>query len=88
MESNKKTKYQFRLAGVPPAEAIKLIDVDPLLSVADIKRSVQREYKLNPILAIQFIWRGKILPDNLQFSEIGINSKKGFIFIMATQAGG
>lgn len=49
---------------------------------------MQREYKLNPILAIQFIFKGKVLPDNLKFAKIGIHPKKDVITVMATQAGG
>jgi hypothetical protein len=49
---------------------------------------VQREYKLNPILAIQFIFKGKVLPDQLKFAKIGIHPKKDVITVMATQAGG
>jgi len=82
------TQYRFRLTGVPPDQAIKLIEVDPNQSIAEIKKSVQREYKLNPILAIQFIFKGKVLPDNLKFAKIGIHPKKDVITVMATQAGG
>ena len=32
-------------------------EVDPNQSMAEIKKTVQREYKLNPILAIQFIFK-------------------------------
>jgi len=53
-----------------------------------IKKVVQREYKLNPILAIQFIFKGKVLPDNLKFTKIAIHPKKDVITVMATQAGG
>ncbi len=73
------TQYRFRLTGVPPDQAIKLIEVDPNQSIAEIKKSVQREYKLNPILAIQFIFKGKVLPDNLKFAKIGIHPKKDVI---------
>ncbi|OLS14248.1 MAG: hypothetical protein RBG13Loki_2124 [Promethearchaeota archaeon CR_4] len=66
--------YRFHLTGVPPDQAIKLIGCDPNQSVAEIKKSVQREYQLNPILAIQFIYKGKTIPDN--------------IIVMANQAGG
>ena len=79
---------RFRLTGVPPDQAIKLIDINENHSVAEIKKNVQREYKLNPILAIQFIFNGKVLPDNKKFSEIGVNPKKDVITVMATQAGG
>ena len=81
-------EYRFRLTGVPPDQAIKLIELDPNHSVADLKRSVQKEYKLNPILAIQFIFKGKVLPDKLTFSKVGVHPKKDVITVMATQAGG
>ena len=81
-------QYRFRLTGVPPDQAIKLIECDPNQSVAEIKKSVQREYKLNPILAIQFIYKGKVLPDNIKFAKIGVHPKKDVITVMATQAGG
>ncbi|MBD3254805.1 MAG: hypothetical protein GF383_06915 [Candidatus Lokiarchaeota archaeon] len=82
------TQYRFRLTGVPPDQAIKLIEVDPNNSISDVKKTVQKEYKLNPILAIQFIFKGKVLPDDLKFSKIGIHPKKDVITVMATQAGG
>jgi len=92
------SQYRFRLTGVPPDQAIKLIEVDPNQNIADIKKTVQREYKLNPILAIQFIFKGKVLPDQLKFAKIGIHPKKDVIknenfllnceAVMATQAGG
>ena len=81
-------QYRFRLTGVPPDQAIKLIEVDPNQSIAEIKKTVQREYKLNPILAIQLIFKGKVLPDQLKFAKIGIHPKKDVITVMATQAGG
>ena len=70
---------------MPPDQAIKLIELDPNSSIAEIKKTVQQEYKLNPILAIQFIFKGKVLPDQLKF---GIHPKKDVITVMATQAGG
>ncbi len=82
------SQFRFRLTGVPPDQAIKMIDVDPNLTVAEIKKTVQKEYKLNPILQIQFIFKGKVLPDTLKFSKIGIHPKKDVITVMATQAGG
>ncbi len=82
------TQYRFRLTGVPPEQAIKQVEVDPSQSIADIKKTVQQEYKLNPVLAIQFIFKGKVLPDDLKFSKVGIHPKKDVITVMATQAGG
>jgi len=82
------TEYRFRLTGVPPDQAIKMIELDTEMNVGDIKKKVQGEYKLNPILAVQFIFKGKVLPDDLKFSKIGIHPKKDVITVMATQAGG
>ncbi|GAB4317182.1 MAG: hypothetical protein Kow0069_19780 [Promethearchaeota archaeon] len=81
-------QYRFRLTGMPPDRAIKLIEVDPNQSVAEIKKLVQREYKINPLLAIQFIHKGKVLPDNLKFAKVGVHPKKDVITAMAMQAGG
>lgn len=57
-------------------------------SIYKLVNELQREYKLNPILAIQFIFKGKVLPDNLKFGGIGIHPQKDVITVMATQAGG
>ena len=81
-------QFKFRLTGVPPDQAIKMIEIDPDKPISEIKKSVQQEYKLNPILAIQFIYKGKVLPDNIKFNKVGIHPKKDIITVMATQAGG
>ena len=81
-------KIRFRLTGVPPDQAIKLIDVDQSKTVGEIKKTVQKEYKLNPILAIQFIFTGKVFADDIKFSKIGLNPKADIVTVMATQAGG
>ena len=79
--------YRFRLTGAPPDQAIKSIQINPDQSIAAIKKKVQREYKLNTILAIQFIFKGKILPENLKFGKIGICPKKDIIIVMSTVSG-
>ncbi|TFH30117.1 MAG: hypothetical protein E4G98_02660 [Promethearchaeota archaeon] len=81
-------KIRFRLTGVPPDQAIKLIEVDQNQTVGEIKKDVQKEYKLNPILAIQFIFKGKVLADDIKFAKIGLNPKADIVTVMATQAGG
>lgn len=81
-------QIKFRLTGVAPEQSLRLVEVDPEQTIAEIKRSVAIAYKLNPILAIQFIYRAKVLPDNLKFSKIGIQPKTDLITVMATQAGG
>ena len=78
---------RFRLIGVPHKQAIKIIQVDPNDSITEVKRKVQREYKLNSILAIQFVFRGKVLPENLKFSEIGILQKNEVITIISVMSG-
>ena len=81
-------QYRFRLTGVPPDQAIKLIEIDPGQTVGAIKKIVQKEYKLNPILDIQFIFNGTVLDPEKKFSKIGINAKTDIVTVMATQAGG
>ena len=81
-------QYRFRLTGVPPDQAIKLIEIDPNQRVVEIKKAVQVAYKLNLILGIQFIYRGKVIPDNLVFARTGIHPKKDVVTVIATQAGG
>jgi hypothetical protein len=81
-------QYRFRLTGVPPDQAIKLIEIDPSKTVGEIKKVVQKGYKLNPILDIQFIFKGKVLDPEKKFSKIGINPKTDVVTVMATQAGG
>jgi hypothetical protein len=81
-------EFRFRLTGVPPDQAIKSIDLDPNQSITELKKIVQKEYKLNPILSIQFIFNGKVLPDNLKFAKFGIQPKKDLVTVMARQVGG
>jgi len=48
-----------------------LVDIDPNSSKADFKKTIIHLYKPNPILAIQFIYKGKGLPDYLKCSIVG-----------------
>lgn len=81
-------EYMFRLTGVPPTQAIKIIDIDVSQRVSDAKKRVQRAYKLNPIRTIQIIHKGKILIDTLKFASLGIHPKKDVITVISTQSGG
>lgn len=73
------SQYGFKLTGVPPDQAIILIEVDTNYGIAEVKIIAQREFKLNPILAIQFIFKGKVLPDNFKYLTISIRPKKDVI---------
>lgn len=86
-KNQKENIFSFRLTGVPPSQAIKRIQINPDHSIAEIKKTIQREYKLNPILTIQFIFKGKVLPENLIFSKIGIHPKKDIITIISSMLG-
>lgn len=81
-------QYRFRLVGVPPDQAMKLVEIDPNLMVAEVKKSIQHTYKLNQILAIHLLYRGKVIPDNIRFDRLGIHPKKDVVTVMAAQAGG
>ncbi len=114
------TKYRFRLTGVPPYQAIKVIekhvqkedklnpimtgyrfripgapldeiiviDLDDEKTVEEIKKIVLLRSKLNPMLYVSLICKGKILPDNLKLSELDIDPKKDVLFLMAHQTVG
>ncbi len=56
-KNQKENIFRFRLTGVPPSQAIKRIQINPDHSITEIKKTIQREYKLNPILVIQFIFQ-------------------------------
>ena len=84
----RENSIRFRLTGVPPSQAIKHMQINSDHSIAEIKKYVQREYKLNPILRIQFIFKGKGLPDHLNFEKIGIHLANDTITVMSTQGAG
>ncbi len=81
-------KYKFRLTGVPPNQAIQLVNVDPNSSIAELKNFLIRAFRLNPILTIQLIFKGKILPDNIRLRKVGFHPNKDVITVMSTQGGG
>ncbi|MBD3353622.1 MAG: hypothetical protein GF364_19215 [Candidatus Lokiarchaeota archaeon] len=92
-ENNTKTtqqnnQYRFRLIGVPPEYAIKLISVDPDQTVAEIKKEVQKAYRLCPILCIQLVLRGRVLSDKLKISRLRIDPNREMISVQATQSAG
>lgn len=85
---NEGENQRTRLTGVPPDKAIRMVKFDPNQYVSEIKKNIQRIYKLNPIHAIQLIFKGKIIPDNVKLAKMGIHPEKDIITIMAMQSGG
>lgn len=80
---------QTRLTGAPPLEALKRVGIEDFrLYVWEFKRLLKRYYKLNPMLDIQLIFKGKVLPDTLLLNKIGLHPEKDVITIMALQGGG
>lgn len=80
--------YRFRLLGIPPDQAVKTGDIDVNQNVAEAKKVIRNLYKLNPILSLQFIHKGKVLPNNVRFASLGLMPKKDVITVMANQVGG
>ena len=78
----KSRQYRFKLVGVLPDQAIKLITINIEQGVEDIKKTIKRVYKLNPIFVIQLIFKGKLLPENINLRKIGIHPEKDTITIM------
>jgi len=84
----KMVNYRFRLLGVPPDQAVKTGDIDVNQDVTEAKKVVRNLYKLNPILTLQFIHKGKVLPNNVRVASLGLIPKKDVITVMASQVGG
>lgn len=78
---------QFRFAGLRPDRAIKLIHVGRNHSISEIKNNIKKEYKINPILDIQLIYKGRVLLNSFQLnsSKIPTNAE---ILIMHILLGG
>lgn len=78
---------KVRLSGAPPEEYTKEICVDECAHITDVKNRIYTIFKLNRMLNIQMIWRGKVLPDVLEVKEIPFDKDPNVVLI-ATQAGG
>ena len=78
-------RYRFRLAGVPPAEAIKLVDLDEDRTVAEVKESIHKAYNLEFEVGIYLIHKGRVLPNSGRFANLGINPQKDVITLMSFQ---
>lgn len=86
---NGKLNLKFRLVGVPPNQTFQLVDTNLYSSIADLKKTLIRSYKLNPIIAIQFIYKGKVLLGNLKCSMFGgVHTKRDVITVMGIIGGG
>jgi len=81
------TILAFRLIGVPPENALKEIRINTKGNITDIKKLVIQEYKLNPVLPIQFILKGSILSNNTGYNDLRFFPKKDVIAVMTKQVG-
>lgn len=86
--SLKNAEYKFRLTGIPFDKSFKLIKLKPYYSVAELKPLVKKEYKINPKLGIQFLFKGEVLLNNSILSDIGIRPLDDILTIMAVLTGG
>ena len=84
-------KFQINLKSefksLPHRTKISKNDFIENITVGEFKRKLIKTYSQDSILAIQLIFKGKVLPDQLRFSKIGIHPEKDAITIMTTQAG-
>lgn len=71
----------------PHRTKISKNDFNENITVGEFKRKLIKTYNQDYPLAIQLIFNGKVLPDQLRFSKIGIRPEKDAITIMPTQAG-
>jgi len=77
----------FRLSGAPLEKAVKTLEFNHMMNVLNVKAIVKDEYKLNPILELQLLWRGKVLPEHVRINDIPYK-KDEVMIIFATQSGG
>ncbi|MBD3194111.1 MAG: hypothetical protein GF317_03590 [Candidatus Lokiarchaeota archaeon] len=88
MLGNSWEKYDFRLVGVSPDQAVKQIIINEKeTKLQNIKETVKKEFELNPILDIQFIFHGKVISDITQLSRLRLKPNDK-ITVMAVQYGG
>ena len=85
---NKPIKVRFKLLGTPPDRAYKWMEVDPNQIVSEIKNQLRKEYKLVPILDINFILKRKVLSNFTKFGKINYNPLRDVISVMIILAGG
>ncbi|MFO8020573.1 MAG: hypothetical protein R6U96_18265 [Promethearchaeia archaeon] len=48
-------KVRFRLVGVPPKEAVKEIEIDPEMTVAEVKEKIIEKFNLQHNMDINLI---------------------------------
>jgi hypothetical protein len=75
-------QYRFRLAGVSPQEAVKIVNLDVNQNVADVKKKVREAYKLDPEIGIHLTFKGKVLQDNVKLPNLGISPQKDVLTII------
>ena len=83
-----KWNIKFRMLGMPPEHAIKSIEVNPNQKVAELLQVIHEAYKINPLLKLQLLFKGKVLSEDLKFTHMDIFPEQDVITIMAVMTGG
>jgi len=84
--------YTFRMMGLPPAQGTKRVKIKARQKVADVKKTLRKEYKIHESLVIQLIFKGKPLADTDDFektlSSMSYDSRADTITVITQQVGG
>ncbi len=64
-------RYRFQLMAMG-TKGVKHIECDPSLGSDALRDIVRREYHLNRVLSIQFLYKGAVLPDDFTLATLGI----------------
>ncbi len=84
--------YTFRMMGLPPKQGTRKLTIPAKASCADSKKLVRREYKINPALVIQLVFKGQPIKDKENFArflmKMKYDPKKDTITVISQQAGG
>lgn len=67
-----KTYQSVYLYGAPPNGAKKDVVIDPHLTVGAVKAILKKQFNIMPLLAINLVWNGKVLPDSMPWGQLRI----------------
>ncbi|MHA1844259.1 MAG: ubiquitin-like protein, partial [Promethearchaeota archaeon] len=76
-------KITFQMLGLPHEQAFKTITISPNQTVEDIKRIILKEFRLNPLIDIQLLFRGKVLSELNNINDFKISPEEDTITVMA-----
>lgn len=75
--------FRFRLAGVPHVP-LKILSLELERTVDSVRKLLQEDYQVNPVLSVHLIFKGKVLRDDVRLGDLGFDFNKDCITVMAS----